>query len=122
MTGVSPNETIDLDARWLTGHGPNLGVELMNRALLATAALMLLPLIGLSGAARADDFPPGDMHDVVAKACTACHVAAQVTSQHKTADQWGETVSQMISNGAQVRDEDVDKIVAYLAKNFGPAQ
>jgi quinoprotein glucose dehydrogenase len=88
----------------------------MNRALLVA------PLFLLAGsAARADDdFAPGDMHDVVAKACTACHVGAQVTSQHKSAEQWGETVNQMISNGAQVRDEDVDKVVAYLAKNYGP--
>ena len=35
-------------------------------------------------------------------------------------EQWSKTVNQMISNGAQVRDEDVDKVVAYLAKNYGP--
>jgi quinoprotein glucose dehydrogenase len=87
------------------------------KAVLFAATVLMLG----SAAARADDFPPGDAHDIVAKACTACHVAAQVTSQHKTADQWGETVNQMISNGAQVKDEDVDKVVAYLAKNFGPA-
>jgi len=74
----------------------------------------------LAGVAHADDFPPGGAHDLVAKACTACHVATQVTSQHKTADQWGETVNQMISNGAQVDDKDFDKVVDYLAKNFGP--
>ena len=51
---------------------------------------------------------------------TACHVAAQVTAQHKTSEQWAETVSQMISNGAQVKDEDFDKVVAYLTKNYGP--
>ena len=87
------------------------------KSALAFAAVLLLGI----PAATADDFPPGDAHDIVAKACVACHVAAQVTSQHKTADQWGETVNQMISNGAQVKDEDVDKVVAYLAKNLGPA-
>ncbi len=91
----------------------------MNRALLAAATLVLGGFT--ISTASADDFAPGDMHDVVAKACTACHVAAQVTSQHKTADQWGETVNQMISNGAQVKDEDIDKVIAYLAKNYGPS-
>lgn len=88
----------------------------MKRALFAAAALLL----GATAAQADDEFPAGDMHDLVAKACTACHVGAQVTSQHKTAEQWGETVSQMISNGAQIPDADVDKVVAYLAKNFGP--
>ena len=92
----------------------------MRRASFFTMALMA-GLAGFSGAAQDDDFAPGDAHDIVAKACTACHVGAQVTSQHKTADQWSETVSQMISNGAQVKDEDVDKVVAYLAKNYGAA-
>ncbi|HEX3755859.1 MAG TPA: hypothetical protein VHV26_12375 [Rhizomicrobium sp.] len=88
----------------------------MTRATFIAAMLLLG-----SAAAWADDFPPGDAHDIVAKACTQCHVAAQVTSQHKTADQWADTVNQMISNGAQVNDADFDKVVAYLAKNFGPA-
>jgi mono/diheme cytochrome c family protein len=87
----------------------------MKRAPLVAAMLLVGAL-----AARADDFPPGDAHDIVAKACTQCHVGAQVTSQHKTADQWADTVNQMISNGAQVSDDDFDKVVAYLAKNFGP--
>ena len=87
----------------------------MNRALLAAALLLSATAI-----ARADDFPPGDEHDLVAKACVQCHVAAQVTSQHKSADQWSETVSQMISNGAQIPDSEFDKVVAYLTKSFGP--
>jgi quinoprotein glucose dehydrogenase len=89
----------------------------MKRVLIAA---MLFGGLVVSTAANADDFPAGDMHDVVATACTACHVAAQVTAQHKTSEQWAETVSQMISNGAQVKDSDFDKVVAYLTKNFGP--
>ncbi len=96
----------------------------MRRALIVAATLLAgAAATFLAGvpAARADDFAPGAEHDLVAKACTACHVGAQVTSQHKSAEQWSETVSQMISNGAQIPDADFDKVVAYLAQNYGPA-
>src|ERR1700755_2046154 len=71
--------------------------------------------------AQADGLPPGPEHDVVAKACTACHDAGTVTGQHQTAAQWSDTVKQMIGNGAKVAPGDFDKIVTYLARNFGAA-
>lgn len=63
---------------------------------------------GQAGAARA-----------VKKACTTCHGADQFTSQHRSRDEWAETVDKMIGNGAQVSDADFDVIVNYLVKNFG---
>jgi len=68
--------------------------------------------------AHADEFPPGVAHDTVATACTQCHAAPTVTSQHKTAAQWTATVRQMMQNGAQVPDDQFDAVVSYLAKNF----
>ena len=97
------------------GDQPKNRIRRMKLSLIL--ASVLLPL---AASARADEFAPGPEHDQVAKACTACHVAAQVTAQHKSAEEWCETVNRMISNGAKVRDEDVKEIVAYLAKNYGP--
>lgn len=54
----------------------------------------------------------------VEKTCSACHVFNQVSAQHKTAEQWGATVDQMIALGAPVTDEDYPKIVAYLAATY----
>lgn len=68
--------------------------------------------------AQADEFPPGPMHDTVAKTCVQCHAAGQVTSQRKSRAAWSDTVTQMVANGAAVNDADFDKIVDYLAKNF----
>lgn len=76
-------------------------------------------VITLTGAAAADDFPPGDAHDLVAASCTQCHDATMVTSQHKSQAQWSDTVQQMISSGAKIAPADIDKVAAYLAKNFG---
>jgi hypothetical protein len=88
----------------------------LNRIYPCVVALLL----GVQGA-QADDFPAGPVHDIVAKACTACHDAGMVTSQHKSQQEWSDTVHQMISNGAQVAPGDVNTVVAYLAKSFGAA-
>lgn len=72
--------------------------------------------------AHAQTLPPGEGHDLVAKACTQCHDASVVASQKMTASQWADTVKQMVSNGASVTAGDFDRIVAYLAKNFGTAE
>lgn len=77
-----------------------------------------LGLMLAAGAAQADDFPAGDMHDKVSQACTQCHASGVVTSQGKTRDDWAQTVTTMISNGANITDADYDKTVDYLAKSF----
>ncbi len=72
-----------------------------------------------ASAAQADTLPPGPMHDTVSKACAQCHSADVVSSQRKTRAAWSDTVTQMMANGAQVSDADFDKVVDYLAVNFG---
>ncbi|MES2292532.1 MAG: PQQ-dependent sugar dehydrogenase [Pseudomonadota bacterium] len=84
-------------------------VLLLSAAMLASA----------SAVARADDFAPGADHDLVAKSCTQCHDAATVTAKHMNASQWSSTVKQMIGNGAKISDEELPKIVNYLATNYG---
>jgi competence protein ComEA len=44
-----------------------------------------------------------------------------VTGKRAAKDQWATLVDQMITRGAQVEDEDIDTLVDYLAKNFGPS-
>jgi competence protein ComEA len=58
---------------------------------------------------------------LVEKVCTACHSLEVVTGQKMTKDQWSDTVADMVSRGASASDEDLDKIVDYLAKNYGRA-
>lgn len=75
-----------------------------------------------AAAPAATDFPAGPARAVAVRSCTQCHVASQVTSQRKTADQWATTVSQMMGFGAQVSDEEFDPLVTYLATHYGPAK
>jgi cytochrome c-type biogenesis protein CcmH/NrfF len=52
--------------------------------------------------------------------CTKCHNLDRVTSAHQTADQWNQTVSRMIQNGAKLTSAEQQVLVDYLAKTYGP--
>jgi CO dehydrogenase/acetyl-CoA synthase alpha subunit len=91
-----------------------MGVNMMRICGLIAGLVFLA-----TGAAQANTLPPGPMHDTVTKACAQCHSADVVSSERKTRAGWADTVNQMVANGAQVSDADFDKVVDYLAKNFG---
>jgi cytochrome c5 len=52
--------------------------------------------------------------------CTVCHSLTRVTSARKSADQWNQTVSRMVQNGAQLTSAEQTELVNYLAKTYGP--
>ncbi|WP_294391478.1 PQQ-binding-like beta-propeller repeat protein [uncultured Sphingomonas sp.] len=67
---------------------------------------------------RSGEFAPGSERPFVQQACTACHVAAQVTNQRKSRADWSATVEKMVGFGAQVPDAEFDRVVDYLARNY----
>jgi cytochrome c5 len=71
-------------------------------------------------AKAADDLPPGPGKDAFVSACSSCHGTDIVTAERKTADGWKDTVVDMRNRGADFSDQDQEKIIQYLAKNFGP--
>jgi quinoprotein glucose dehydrogenase len=71
--------------------------------------------------ATGTDFAPGPEQALVQKTCTACHVSAQVTNQQHSKQEWAATVEKMIGFGAQVPDDQFDRIVGYLARNYPAA-
>lgn len=76
----------------------------------------------LSAAATlAQDLPPGDGRDIVQEQCGSCHALKVVTAKKATREEWSQVVDQMISRGAEIEDQDVETVVRYLSKNFGPA-
>ncbi len=83
-------------------------VEVKRAAVVAAAAVRSDPA----------SFAPGPEKAFAEKACTSCHVAAQVTSQRKARADWVATVEKMVGFGAQVPDEKFDALVSYLATNY----
>lgn len=67
----------------------------------------------------ANNLPEGKGRELVATVCVQCHSLSTVTTQKKNKEDWDQTVSRMIANGAQASPDEVKTIVAYLAENFG---
>jgi hypothetical protein len=60
------------------------------------------------------------MQAKVKAACTQCHAASRITSQHKTRQGWSDQLDKMVGLGAEVSDADRLGFLNYLTKNFGP--
>lgn len=94
----------------------------------ATALLLLLGAIaGRASGAPAQataapapaDFPPGPNRDVVIKACKDCHPVTQITKRRESRARWSQISEKMLGEGAQMSDEEFEKVVAYLSVVLG---
>lgn len=56
----------------------------------------------------------------VEKACSDCHKFTQVSAKHRSAQEWSAIVTRMIEMGAPVDTADSPRVVAYLARTYGP--
>ena len=65
--------------------------------------------------------PPGERQAIVQQKCAGCHALKVITGKKASRQQWSTIVDQMITRGADVSDDDIDTLLDYLAKNFGPA-
>jgi competence protein ComEA len=63
--------------------------------------------------------PEGEGKALVERACTRCHGPTEITNARLNRERWNGMVDDMVSRGAEATDEELDKIVEYLAANFG---
>ena len=56
---------------------------------------------------------------LVGRACTRCHGADRVNSARNSADAWRVTIVDMRERGAQLSDEEVEKLVEWLGRTKG---
>jgi transposase-like protein len=56
----------------------------------------------------------------VAARCASCHNLDRTTKAKKTADQWQQTVTQMVNKGAKLSAEEQSVLIEYLAKTYKP--
>ena len=83
--------------------------------------MVILPLLWLAASLGGPDLPPGDGKVIVQRACVGCHALKVVTSKRATPEEWSTVVNQMVSRGAEVEDDEIETLVAYLSKNFPPS-
>ena len=92
----------------------------MRKVIVAIAAVLLLASSRLCFAQTPDPLPPGDGHDLVAVACSQCHVLTTIAQIRDGAPGWRLYVNNMVLRGAQLTPAEADKVVDYLALNLGP--
>ena len=83
--------------------------------------MFLISLLLLAASSPAT-LPPGKGKAIVQRTCVSCHALKVVTTKRATKEQWSAVINLMLSKGADLDDDEVDVVVDYLAKNFGPAK
>lgn len=73
-----------------------------------------------SGQAPAPALPEGPGKELVEAVCTECHTLERVAAKRATKAEWQDKVLEMLQEDPDVTQQERDKIVEYLAKNFPP--
>jgi len=84
----------------------------------ALIAALLLP------AAFAQDLPEGKGKKIVEDVCSACHgtdLIVQFRDDKTDKSAWQDEVSKMVQRGADLKGDDLQTVINYLAKYLGPA-
>jgi cytochrome c5 len=80
------------------------------------------PATAPSGAAsqpnKASDLPDGDGKTIATEYCQDCHKLTNLTSAHKSLDDWKDTLQMMVDRGSRLPPDKVSALLQYLAKNF----
>jgi competence ComEA-like helix-hairpin-helix protein len=87
----------------------------MRRIFLAAFCIAAL-------SAQAQKLPDGPGKEVFEKVCAECHGLDLATGQKLTKAAWTTTVDSMAAKGAAATKEELEAIVNYLSKNFGPGE
>jgi hypothetical protein len=69
----------------------------------------------------AQEFPDGPGKEILTTKCAQCHSPNIVRTFAHTAEEWHDVVFTMNDQGADITDEEMPVLVAYLAKNWGRA-
>jgi cytochrome c5 len=64
--------------------------------------------------------PPGEGRDLLATACSQCHVLNVIMSMREGPAGWRRHVYNMVTRGAQLTAPEAEAVIAYLTTNFGP--
>jgi hypothetical protein len=90
------------------------------KTLIRGAAIFLALWVMGSVPARAQGFPDGPGKQIVQEACSVCHDTEVIASMRRSKAEWTETVQDMVSRGAPLKEGEREVVIEYLAANFGP--
>jgi mono/diheme cytochrome c family protein len=90
------------------------------KRLAAFCAAALLALVATTQVSAQGTLPQGEGRDIVAVACTQCHVLTPILSGREGPAGWRKHVHNMVLRGAQLSPAEAETVIRYLAANFGP--
>ena len=93
--------------------------DLVKALSMSAAGAALVAGVILAPAVAQDSLPPGPGMEETLKGCGGCHGIGQILTEKRSAEEWANTVTMMITNGAPVEEAEFDKVVGYLATYFG---
>lgn len=70
---------------------------------------------------KTGELPEGDGKAIATEFCQDCHKLTNLTSAHKSLDEWKDTLQVMVDRGSRLPPDKVDALLHYLAKNFPAA-
>jgi competence protein ComEA len=72
--------------------------------------------------ADSESLPDAPGKSVIIRACLPCHNVKVTTAKRGTgsAEEWTQVVDKMISQGAELSDDDIDLTIKYLTTYYGP--
>jgi competence protein ComEA len=73
-----------------------------------------------TAAAATPTLPDGPGKDLVLRYCSNCHTIVNITSARKDEDGWTATLTKMVGYGMQGNEDELETILTYLTKNYGP--
>jgi competence protein ComEA len=82
-------------------------------------------LMGLACVPAADEkdaarLPEGPGKEIAGKLCLDCHDSGNFRKARFSSQEWSDSVADMVERGAKGTPAEIEAVVAYLAKNFGP--
>lgn len=63
--------------------------------------------------------PNGPGKEVLLNTCTMCHDLKRIKLGHRSPEEWEETLSSMLNEGAMLSDDEFNRVHHYLSRNFG---
>lgn len=87
--------------------------------------IVYLMLMGLACVPAADEkdgarLPEGPGKEIAGKLCLDCHDSGNFRKARFSSEEWSDAVADMVERGAKGTPAEIEAVVAYLAKNFGP--
>ncbi len=89
--------------------------------VISTGLLFALILILIARVpAEAQGLPDGPGKAAIEQSCSLCHGLNYITQSSRTASEWRNLVSDMVSRGAPLTLEEFEMVLQYLPTHFGP--